>query len=102
LKVKRVPLDRINPSPYNVRQEIDVGSLTCSIERTGQIEPLRLRPLEEGFEIVTGERRFNALKAAGATHADAIVVEGTDEEVISEQWAENEERVIYTDYERAD
>ena len=99
--MKRIPLDRIKPSPYNVRQEIDVGSLTCSIERMGQIEPLRLRPLEEDFEIVTGERRFNALKAAGATHADAIVVEGTDEEVINEQWAENEERVNYTNYERA-
>ena len=46
-------------------------------------------------------RRFLALKAAGATHVDAIVVEGTDEEVISEQWDENEEREGYTDYEPA-
>ena len=101
MRVKRIPLDRINPSPYNVRQGIDVGGLTCSIERTGQIEPLRLRPVEEAFEIRTGMRRFLALKAAGATHADAIVVEGTDDEVISEQWNENEERANYTDYERA-
>ena len=101
MRLKRIPLDRIKSSPYNVRQEIDVGSLTCSIERMGQIEPLRVRPLEEDFEIVTGERRFNALKAAGATHADVIVVEGTNAEVINEQWAENEERANYTDYERA-
>jgi len=101
VRLKRIPLDRIKPSPYNVRKEIDVGSLTCSIERMGQIEPLRLRRVEEEFEIVTGERRFNALKAAGATHADVIVVEGTDAEVINEQWAENEERANYTDYERA-
>jgi len=100
-EVQRIPLDRIKLSPLNVRQSIDVGSLTCSIKRTGLIEPLRLRPLEEDFEIVTGERRFRALKAAGATHADAIVVEGTDEEVITEQWDENEERADYTDYERA-
>jgi len=100
-EVQRIPLDKIRSSRFNVRQKIDVGSLTFSIERTGQIEPLRLRPLEEDFEIVTGERRFNALKAAGATHADAIVVEGTDEEVINEQWNENEEREGYTDYERA-
>jgi len=101
VRVERIPLDRIIPSPYNVRHGIDVVSLTCSIERTGQIEPLRLRPVEDGYEVRTGGRRFLALKAAGATHVEAIVVEGTDEEVISEQWDENEERADYTDYERA-
>ncbi|MBL7080098.1 ParB/RepB/Spo0J family partition protein, partial [Candidatus Bathyarchaeota archaeon] len=100
-EVQRIPLDEIRPSPLNVRQGVDVGSLTCSIGRAGQIEPLRLRPVEGGYEIRTGMRRFLALKEAGATHADAIVVEGTDEEVIIEQWDENEEREGYTDYERA-
>jgi len=100
-EVQRIPLDRIRLSPLNVRQGIDVGSLTCSIGRTGQIEPLRLRPVEGGYEIRTGRRRFLALKQAGATHANCIVVEGTDEEVINEQWDENEERAAYTDYERA-
>jgi len=100
-EVQRIPLDRIKLSPLNVRQEIDVGSLTCSIGRTGQIEPLRVRTMGEVFEIRTGRRRFLALKEAGATHANAIIVEGTDEEVITEQWNENEERADYTDYERA-
>jgi len=101
VRVKRIPLGHIIPSPYNVRQEIDAESLSLSIGSVGQIEPLRVRPVGEGFEIRTGMRRFLALKQAGVTHVDAIVVEGTDEEVISEQWAENEERVNYTDYERA-
>jgi len=100
-EVQRISLDRIKLSPLNVRQGIDVVSLTCSIGRTGQIEPLRVRPVGEDFEIRTGRRRFLALKEAGATHANAIIVEGTDEEVITEQWDENEERAAYTDYERA-
>ena len=99
--IQRVPLDLINFSPFNVRQEIDVGSLTGSIERMGQIEPLRVRSVGDRFEIRTGMRRFLALKQAGATHADAIVVEGSDEAVIGEQWDENEERANYSDYERA-
>jgi len=99
--LQRVPLDLIDPSPFNVRQEIDVDSLTKSIDSVGQIVPLRLRPVGGRYQVRSGERRFNALKQAGATHADAIIVEGTDEEVINEQWMENEERAAYTDYERA-
>ncbi|MBL7080264.1 ParB/RepB/Spo0J family partition protein [Candidatus Bathyarchaeota archaeon] len=99
--VKRIPLDLIDSSPFNVRQQIDTVTLTKSILDAGQIVPLRLRPVGDRYQIRSGERRFNALKQAGATHADAIVVEGSDEEVIDEQWMENEERDDYTDYERA-
>ena len=101
-EVKTVPLGKIVPSPFNVRQNVDADSLSRSIGSVGQIEPLRLRPREDGdYEIRTGGRRYLALFQAGATHVDAIIVEGTDKEVISEQWDENEEREPYTDYERA-
>ena len=100
-EVQRIPLDLIDSSPFNVRQMIDVDSLTRSIDSVGQIVPLRLRPAGDRYQVRTGERKYLALKRAGATHADAIIVEGSDEEVISEQWDENEEREAYTDYERA-
>jgi len=100
-EVQRIPLALIDPSPFNVRQAIDVNSLTRSIDSVGQIVPLRLRPVGDRYQVRTGERKYLALKQAGVTHADAIIVEGSDKEVISEQWDENEEREAYTDYERA-
>jgi len=99
--IKLIPIHLIKPSPFNVRQSINTASLTRSMGSVGQIEPIRVRPEGDGYEIRTGMRRFLALKEAGATHVDALVVEGDDDEVVSEQWDENEEREAYTDYERA-
>lgn len=101
MEVQRIPLDLIDPSPFNVRQEIQVDGLAGSMLDAGQIVPLRVRPTGDRFEVRTGTRRFYALRDTGASHADAIVVEGSDGEVIAEQWVENEERMAYTDYERA-
>ena len=99
--IRRIPIHLVKRSPFNVRQSIDTVSLTRSMGCVGQIEPIRVRPDGDGFEIRTGMRRFLALKEAGATQVDALVVEGSDDDVVSEQWDENEEREAYTDYERA-
>ena len=99
--IRQIPIHLIKPSPFNVRQSIDTASLTRSMGSVGQIEPIRVRPKGDGYEIRTGMRRFLALKEAGATHVDALVVVGDDDDVVSEQWDENEERRAYTDYERA-
>jgi len=100
-QVELIPLDLIITSPFNVRKNVVVESLADSINRSGQLEPIRVRPVPGGYEIITGKRRFAALQMVGATHVDAIVCEGSDEEVVLEQWDENEEREQYSDYEKA-
>jgi len=99
-----VQMTLIKPSPFNTRVKIDpeeIRSLAESIERSGLVQPILVRPRGDVFEIVTGERRWRALKEAGIPFAEAVVREMSDDEVIMAQWDENEERVELTDYARA-
>ena len=104
MRVERISINRIHPSPLNSRiapNSDDLDSLVASIKRMGLIQPIKVRPVEDNYEIVTGERRFNALRKAGILYVEAIVEEMTDEEVLREQWDENNERQDLSDYERA-
>jgi len=104
MRVERISINRIRPSPLNSRiapNSDDLDSLLASIKRMGLIQPIKVRPVENNYEIVTGERRFNALIKADILYVEAIVEEMTDEEVLREQWDENNERQDLSDYERA-
>jgi len=70
--------------------------LTESVKTGGVINPILVRPLENGggetFEIVAGERRFIAARAAGLTEVPAQVRDLSDQEVIELQLVENLQR----------
>ncbi len=103
-EVVRLPVDLIDPSPFNTRRFTDseLRELADSLKRSGQVQPIKVRPRPGGrYEIVVGERRWRAARLAGLEYVDAIVVEMSDEEVIMAQWEENEARRDFTDYERA-
>tara|TARA_Y100000815_G_scaffold149180_2_gene134901 strand:- start:2987 stop:4642 length:1656 start_codon:yes stop_codon:yes gene_type:complete len=96
-----IPLGELKPSPLNVRKHGDVSGadLIPSIRRKGVQQPLLVRPNCEGFEIVAGQRRFNASKAlveAGEV-IDAlpciIIEDGSDAEAIEASAIENMERL---------
>ena len=65
-----VALDRLVPNPNNPRRtfsEDELADLTASVRKHGIVQPLLVRPdpdREGGFEIVAGERRYRAAKAA--------------------------------------
>ena len=64
----RVGVEEIRPNPRQPRRSFDqkgLEELADSIRRYGVLQPLTVRRLEEGFELVAGERRLRAAKLAG-------------------------------------
>jgi ParB family chromosome partitioning protein len=64
LPVKRIELAVIDPSPLN-RDARGIDDLLASIREHGVLEPIKLRPKGERFEIVYGERRWRASRKLG-------------------------------------
>lgn len=96
-----IALDAIRPSTTNPRKHFDqaaLDELTASIRENGVTVPILLRPEHRklpnvaDFEIVTGERRYRAAKAAGLTKIPAVVREMSDGEARELQMVENLQR----------
>lgn len=101
-----IPLSAIRPSTTNPRKYFDEAAmeeLTRSIQETGVTTPLLLRhvfvPARDSnslapiaYEIVAGERRYRAAKAAGREDVPAIVREIDDQEALDLQMIENLQR----------
>ena len=78
-----VSIDNIKPNSSQPRKNFDeekLEELAASIERHGVIQPIVLRSLGKGYEIVAGERRWRAARIAGLKEVPCIVKELTDEE----------------------
>ncbi|MBA3667370.1 MAG: ParB/RepB/Spo0J family partition protein [Sphingomonas sp.] len=85
--VLEVEVGRIRPNPLQPRKSFDEASLrelAASITERGVLQPILLREVDDGFEIVAGERRWRAAQQASLHHIPAIVRdfdEGTIAEV---------------------
>lgn len=77
--VTRIPIDSIRPNPYQPRKFFDaiaIEELADSIREYGVIQPITVRALGQGsYELVSGERRLRASKAAELSEIPAIVME---------------------------
>jgi len=94
-----IPLEQLFPSPTNPRKTFDqlkLKELADSILKVGILEPLIVRPHQNGdgtkYEIVAGERRFRAARLADAFSVPCIVRDLTDVEVLEVQVIENNQR----------
>ncbi|HEV3472615.1 MAG TPA: ParB/RepB/Spo0J family partition protein [Actinomycetota bacterium] len=80
--VDRVPLDDVDPNPRQPRGTFEpagLDELAASIKELGVLQPVLVRVMPSGrFELVAGERRLRAARAAGLSEIPAIVVD-TDE-----------------------
>ena len=78
-----VSIDDIKPNSAQPRKNFDeekLEELAASIERHGVIQPVVLRKLGIGYELVAGERRWRAARMAGLREIPCIVKELSDEE----------------------
>lgn len=77
--INSIPIDKIAPNPYQPRKEFSGSSLeelAASIKEYGVLQPINVRKIgEDGFELVSGERRLRASKLAGKTNIPAVVIE---------------------------
>lgn len=96
--VRQVPLDLLEPNPFQPRSSIDPGALeelTQSIRQHGILQPLLVRPNPEAggrYQIVAGERRWRAAGAAGLHDIPALVHEMSDTEAAAIALVENLQR----------
>ena len=85
-ELAHVPVDQIHPNPRQPRKRFDgegVGGLAESVKAQGLIQPVVLRPrLEGGYELIAGERRWRAARAAGIETVPAVVRDADDRETL--------------------
>ena len=79
---KLLPIHKIEPNPGQPRQDFDpeeLQELAESIAEHGLIQPLTVRPLDNGyFQIIAGERRWRASRQAGLNELPCMVIEADD------------------------
>ena len=71
-----VAIDQIRPSHQQVRTRFDaepLGELAESIRRHGVLQPILVRRLPDGYELIAGERRWRAARLAGLSSMPAVV-----------------------------
>jgi len=88
-----VPINQISPNPRQPRTVFDetaLNELIASIKAIGILQPPVVRKVGESqYEIVMGERRFRAAKAAGLTSIPVIIRQTPDNELLREALIEN-------------
>lgn len=93
--VKEIELEKIRSNKLNPRLDMDfelLNELAESIRQVGLLEPLIVRPVDDEYEVVIGERRYRASQQAGLNKVPAIVREYSDDEVIELSLVENIQR----------
>jgi len=102
--LQKISIDAISPNPYQARtvwNEDELTELTESIKANGIIQPIIVRPIGTGFQLIAGERRLRAAELASLKSVPALVRRASDEQL--HEWAlvENIHRVDLNPIERA-
>jgi ParB family chromosome partitioning protein len=91
----QVDIDLIEPSPYQPRtrfREEALDELARSIQSSGIIQPLVVRPIGHRFQLIAGERRWRAAQRAGLKKVSVIVRDVPDELALEMTLVENIQR----------
>lgn len=92
---REIPVDRIDPNPFQPRTEFDetgIAELAASIERQGLYQPILVRPHNDRFELVAGERRLRAYRHLGRSVVPAIIRDLPDGKLLIAALLENLQR----------
>ena len=92
---QEVDIDLVEPSPYQPRtrfREEALDELARSIQASGIIQPIVVRPIGSRFQLIAGERRWRAAQRAGLKKASAIVRQVSDELALEMTLVENIQR----------
>ncbi|MGM7637464.1 ParB/RepB/Spo0J family partition protein [Bacillus sp. Hm123] len=102
--VKEVRLKELRPNPYQPRKvfnEEAIEELKASIIEHGILQPIIVRQSIKGYEIVVGERRFRAAKAAELDKVPVVVRKLSDQQMMEMALLENLQREDLTTIEEA-
>jgi len=101
---RMIPIEKVRPNPDQPRKTLgDLRELTDSIREKGVLEPLLVRahPREDVYDIISGERRYHAARAAGLREVPCIEKRADDAETLEIGLIENLQRKDLTPFEEA-
>jgi ParB family chromosome partitioning protein len=87
-----LPVDAIVPNPQQPRKDFDdkaLRDLSASLSQSGVLQPVVVRRLGSGYQLIVGERRWRAAKLAGLTRIPAVVREASDAQSLELALVEN-------------
>jgi ParB family chromosome partitioning protein len=90
--LREIPTDQITPNPRQPRARIDeerFAELVESVRQDGIVQPVLVRGVGTGWELIAGERRWRAAQAAGMTTVPALVREADDRTSLALALVEN-------------
>ena len=94
--ILRIPVDLIEPNPFQPRMSFDqeaLEELAESIKTLGLIQPITVRRKEDGrYQIISGERRFRASRLAGLNMIPAYIRDANDQGMLEMAIVENIQR----------
>jgi ParB family chromosome partitioning protein len=98
-----IPIDRIDPNPNQPRQVMgDLSELIASIAEQGIIEPLVVRQRGDRFQIVAGERRYQAAVQVGLRELPVVIRDVDETEMLELALIENLQRKDLTPFEESE
>jgi ParB family chromosome partitioning protein len=99
-----IPVVDITPNPNQPRVHFDeeaLGELADSIAQVGLLQPVLVRRVDDGYQLIAGERRWRAARRAGLTTVPAVVRVSDDNSAVEEALIENLHREDLTALEEA-
>jgi ParB family chromosome partitioning protein len=102
--LRELPIGNVLPNPYQPRTHVDEGALAelaASIEASGLLQPIIVRPRNGKFEIIAGERRWRAIQRLGWAKIPAVVREVDDQTLLTLALVENLQRDDLTSIDEA-
>jgi len=102
--LRQIPLSDLTPNPNQPRVHFDeesLAELTASIQQIGILQPVLVRPIGSGFELIAGERRWRAAGRAGLATIPALVRSTDDLASVEQALIENLHRQDLTALEEA-
>ena len=100
-----LPVDSIRPNPDQPRRSFrreELQELTLSIAQVGLIQPLTVRPGQDGYELISGERRLRACQLLGLKEVPCIVEQVSPEKSALMALVENVQRADLSFWEEAE
>ncbi len=95
LKFEELPISAIHPNSRQPRSsfpEAGITELAASIQEVGILQPLVVRPIPGGFELIAGERRLRAAKEAGLERVPVLIRQAGEDESMELALVENLQR----------
>lgn len=102
--MNEVALEQIQQNPFQPRKSFDadeLASLSASVKNHGILQPLVVRQVNEGYQLVAGERRLRAAQDAGLATVPVRIVDFNDQQVIEAALVENIQRADLNPIEKA-